>query len=404
MDGVRGLLADRRFRRLMIARTVSVFGSAMAPIALAFAVLGLVSGAQATQLGTVLFARMLAQVGFLLYGGVLADRFSRQRMMVVADLSAAATQAAIGVLLLSGRGSIAALIVLAFLNGLASAVFIPASDGILPLLVPAARVKDARALVQTGENAARIIGAAGAGAVVAVAGPGWALLLDAATFACSALLLGGMGLPPVERVRSHSLLAELRGGLREVTSREWMWVSLVQWSVFNFCISGGVFVLGPVLAAQRLGGALAWSAVIGVHSVGFLVGSLLVIRVNPRRPMRTATVWTLGLVTPVLTLALGAPLWLFALAMFLTGICMTVGEVLTNAVTMTQIPEEALSRAGAYQSLASMVLVPSGFAAVGPISDLFGVRRTLLGYAVLMLVAIAGALSSRSVRTVSLTG
>lgn len=402
MDSVRALLRDRRLRRLVLARTVSVYGSAMAPIALSFAVLGLVSAGQATQLGAVLFARMLAQVVFVLYGGVLADRFSRQRTMVLADVGAAATQALIAVLLIADLGSITALIVLAFLNGVATAMFVPASDGVLPLLVPAAQVKDARALVQTGENAARILGAASAGLLVALAGPGWALMIDALTFVLSALLLSGMGLAPVERADRNSLLADLRGGLREVTSRQWMWVSLVHWSVLNFCISGGVFVLGPVLAEQRLGGALAWSVVIGVYTTGFLVGSLLVLRLNPQWPMLTATVWTVGLAAPVFALAVGAPLWIFTLAMFVTGICTTVGEVLVSGVAMTQIPEEALSRTGAFQAMASMVLVPLGFAAVGPISAVLGVRETLLVYTVVMLAATAAAASSRSLRTVSL--
>ena len=149
MGGVKGLLLDRRFRLFLSARTVSVFGSGMAPIALSFAVLGL--DGQATELGVVLSARMLAQILFVLYGGGLADRFSRQRTMVLAALAAAASQALIATLLIAGQGTIGALIVLAFLNGVATAMFEPAAEGVLPLLLPPVLIKDARAMLQSGE-------------------------------------------------------------------------------------------------------------------------------------------------------------------------------------------------------------------------------------------------------------
>ncbi len=400
MGGVKGLLLDRRFRLFLSARTVSVFGSGMAPIALSFAVLGL--DGQATELGVVLSARMLAQILFVLYGGVLADRFSRQRTMVLADLAAAASQALIATLLIAGQGTIGALIVLAFLNGVATAMFEPAAEGVLPLLLPPVLIKDARAMLQSGENAARILGTAGAGFLVVLAGSGWALMIDAGTFLVSALLLSRLGLPPVERAERNSLLADLRGGLRELTSREWMWVSLLQISVMNFCISGGVFVLGPVIAAEQSSGALGWSAVIGMYTIGFLVGSLLALRVNPRLPMRAATALSLGMAVPVAVLALDAPIWALAVAMFVTGVSTDVAWVLSSGVTMTRIPEEALSRVGAFETLAAMVLVPIGFASVGPISAIFGVQQTLGVYALIMVVVTMMALSNRSVRTVTM--
>jgi len=71
------------FRRLFLAQTVNLLGSAIAPIALAFAVLGQ-PGGSATDLGLILAARALGQVAFLLSGGVLADRMPRLRLMTAA--------------------------------------------------------------------------------------------------------------------------------------------------------------------------------------------------------------------------------------------------------------------------------------------------------------------------------
>lgn len=414
-SGVRGLLADRRCRRFLMARTISVFGTTMAPIALAFAVLGLgpagegadgagLAGGQVTELGVVMFFRFGAQVVFTLWGGVLADRFSRQRAMVLADLAAAATHGLLAVLLIRGLADLPVLILLSFLNGIAVSLFMPAADGVLPLLVPASAIKDANAAVKTGENAARILGAAGGGALVAVFGAGWALLVDAATFGVSALLLAGLGLPAALRPQRVSVLGDLRGGLREVTSREWMWVGLLQVSVLNFCNSGGIYVLGPALAAASTHGAFGWSIALGAQTIGFLLGSVLVLRLPSRRPMRGATLWSLGWVPPFVALALGAPLWVFAVTMLVAGVSMEGLEVLSNSVSQARVPEHVLSRVGAIHIVASFALVPLGFAAVGPISAWLGTRTTLLTYALVMVVSVAAALTSRSLREITMPG
>src|SRR5579875_2931503 len=101
MTSTFGLLRERTFRRMFTARAVSLLGSSVAPVALAFAVLGH-PGGSATRLGVVLAGRAATQVGFLLVGGALADRFSRRRLMVGSDLLAFAAQAGLAALVISG--------------------------------------------------------------------------------------------------------------------------------------------------------------------------------------------------------------------------------------------------------------------------------------------------------------
>ncbi|MFN8080029.1 MAG: MFS transporter [Kineosporiaceae bacterium] len=401
MDGVRGLLRDGRYRRFIAARTISVYGSTIAPIALSFAILGLGSDGEATQLGIVLFARFLAQVIFTFWGGLLADRFSRQHTMVLADLAAGVSQAVLALLLLTGRGTVPLLIVLSFANGIAISVFLPAADGVLPLLMPLTRVRQAQAAKQTGENAARILAATSAGVLVAVLGSGWALMVDAATFFVSAALLSGLGLPGTARADRHSMISELRGGLREVTSRSWMVIGLIQFAVLNFCNAGGIYVLGPVFAEEHFRGAIGWSIAIGAQTVGFLLGSMLALRIPARRPLVTSSLWGLGWVAPFLAMGFGAPLWVFVAGMLISGLSMHLGEVLSAGVTQTHIPVHALSRVSSIELAMSFTLVPLGFAVVGPISELIGVRPTLLVYAGVMTVAVIAALSSRSLWSIT---
>ena len=127
------VLRERDFRRVFGAQVVSLFGDGIIPVALAFAVLDLTGSA--TDLGLVLAARMIPLVGCLLLGGVVADRLSRRRVMIAADVVRMISQALLGLLLVTGEAHLWQLIVLQAVLGAATGFFNPASSGLLPLVV-----------------------------------------------------------------------------------------------------------------------------------------------------------------------------------------------------------------------------------------------------------------------------
>ena len=190
MEGRLQALRGAPFLRLFSARTVSMLGNGTAPVALAFAVLGLPGGG-ATELGLVLFARESAQVLFLLLGGVIADRLPRYRVMVAADVTAGLSQGAVAVLFLTDTASLGRLMALSAVNGATIAFFFPAFTGLVPQIVAADRLQPANALLRVSHNSANIVGAAVAGVLVATVGAGWALVGDALSFLCRAALLAG---------------------------------------------------------------------------------------------------------------------------------------------------------------------------------------------------------------------
>ncbi|MDQ3161333.1 MAG: MFS transporter, partial [Actinomycetota bacterium] len=120
-------LREREFRLLFAGRTVSLLGNAIAPVALAFAVLDL-TGSK-TDLGLILAAREIPLVVFLLAGGVWADRLPRNRVMVGANVVSGLSQATVAALLIVGDAEIWQLAALAAVNGGASAFYFPASGG-----------------------------------------------------------------------------------------------------------------------------------------------------------------------------------------------------------------------------------------------------------------------------------
>jgi MFS family permease len=179
-----GALRERQFRLLYTGQTFSNLGSALVPIALAFAVLDLTGSA--TDLGLVLLASRLPQVLLVLAGGVVGDRLPRRRVMLASDLVRCATQATTAVLLATGTARLWQLLALQVAHGAAAAFFDLAATGLVPQTVSPGRLQRANALMGLSRSATGILGQIGAGVLVATVGPALALAVDAASFAVSA--------------------------------------------------------------------------------------------------------------------------------------------------------------------------------------------------------------------------
>src|SRR3954453_18390107 len=191
---VRIASAERDFSLLVGARAGSTFGSSLAPIALAFAVIHL-TGSPA-DLGLVVAATMAPRVVFMLAGGVWADRLRRNVVMAASNVLSAATQAGVAVLLLTHTASVSLLALLGVALGASSAFFFPASAGVVPQLVSHERLQKANAVLRLATNSATVGGGLAAGILVAAFGPGWAVAADAATYALAAALISLVSLPP----------------------------------------------------------------------------------------------------------------------------------------------------------------------------------------------------------------
>ena len=118
---------------------------------------------------------------------------------------------------------------------------------------------------------------------------------------------------PDDAPEPASILADLRDGWREVRSRQWLWVCIAEFTVVNLCWSPSVQVLGPVVARQHYGGALAWSVIVTAQAIGLVGGSLLAMRLRPAFPLLFATLITFAFLPPFFLLAVHAPVWLTAM-------------------------------------------------------------------------------------------
>ncbi len=384
----RGALASRNFRLLLATDVVSTFGTAVALVAIPFAVLSI--GGTAADVGYVTAAGLLPVIVFLLLGGVIADRLPRQQVVAVANVLQALAQAGSAALVLAGQARVWELMALAALRGVGMGFYYPAAAGLLPQTVAAEHRAQANAMDRIGRNTALITGSALGGVLVGVAGPGWGLVLDAASYAVAALLRVGMRVPGLARGSAGTMLHELREGWREFSSRRWIWAIVLEFSLLVAVWDGATDVLGPVVAHDQLGGAHSWGIVLAAQSAGAVAGGLAMIRFRPRRMLLIGSLSVAP--TSALLFALAVPLTVpvIAVAAFAAGACIEVFEVNWATAMQQEIPPAALSRVSAYDALGSWGLAPAGTAVAGPLAVALGTPVVLLAAGVL-IIALTGA-------------
>ncbi|MPY62904.1 MFS transporter [Streptomyces spongiae] len=391
------LWRERQFLLLAGARVISVLGNGFARVALGFAVLAL-PGAGPGRLSLVLACQALPQLVFVLVGGVIADRMSRARVMVAADVVGAGAYGGLAALVLTGHAPLMAMCALAVVAGTATALFSPAMDGMVPLVVPADRLQQANGWLRVGTNSSLLLGLALSGVTVALIGAGWALALNAASFAVSAVLTARLRVA-ARPSRASSGWADLREGWREFASRQWLWVVVAQYTVVVAALNAFVGVLGPLTAEEHLGGARAWSVVVAAQALGTIAGAGLATRVRVSRPVLVAVLATFPAALPMVLLSGQAPVWLAAVAMFASGVAGDVFAVLWVTTVQREIPEEVLSRVSSYDLFGSLAFAPLGLLVAGPVAAATGTGPALAGCAALVVLATAAALLSPAVRT-----
>jgi MFS family permease len=393
---VPGVLREGQYRLLFAAQAVSLLGDSMVNVSLAFAVIG--QGGSASDVGLVFTSRSLALIAFLLGGGVIGDRLPRRAVLVVTDLVRLASQAALAAALILGHPGPVAIAALSAVTGAATGVFNPTSSGFLPTVVSAAGLQQANAMRSLASSGARMVGPAVAGVLVVTVGAGWALAVDAATFAASAALLAAMRRQPRVRASGRSPLADLREGWDAFRSRTWLWTFVV-WGAFGNLLYGCWAVVGPLVAARDLGGATAWGAIIATSGAGGLLGGVVALRVRPRRPLRFAAVALSVFFAPLALIALGLPVAVIAVGAALAEIGLVLGITTWESTLQRHVELGTLSRVSAYDWLGSMALQPVGLALWGPIAESIGYAHALWLAFGLSVAGAAVLLCVREIRT-----
>ena len=390
-------MLGRNFQLLFAGRAISYVGTYLAPIAVAFGVLDL--GGGATAVGLSFAAWTLAQVAMLGLGGVVGDRLPRRSVMIGSDLSSTVVRVVMGVLLLTGQAQVWELIVLQALGGASVAFYNPAFYGLVRELVPTESLQRANSLLAVARYSAFPIGAAVGGTIVALVGPGTALVFDGVTYLTSAVLLFLVRVTSIARITS-SMLRELRDGWSAFVEHQWVWV-MTSWigSYFLFTYAP-FFVLGPYIAKHSMHGAASWAPVVTGEGIGALLGSLIALRVHFARPLVSVSYIFLPTALQSVLLAVHASPWLLAPAAACAGLGFACGSVVMDTQVQRTIAPDKIARVAAYGWMAAMVMLPAGYALAGPIASVVGMREYLLFGAAWLVVSTLAVTRLASVRGV----
>ncbi len=393
-----GPFAEPNFRVFYAGYATSLLGSAMSKIALTFAVLD--AGHGAADLGLVFAASVVPQVLVMLGGGVLADRLGRRPVMLITDASRFAVQGTLASVLFLGSPPVWVFVLLSALLAVGEGVFNPALGGLRTEIASPGLLPDANAVLSVAQSAAAVVGPALAGGLVAVTSPALVIALDAASYGVSVVALARL------RIRSagppgQSPWRDLSESWAEFRSQTWLWLTTVQFALFNLFTWAPYLLLGPILAKGYMGGAGAWGVISAGYAGGAVLGGLLMVGRRPRRPLVVAVIGTFGFPVPCLLLALHAPAYAVAAGALTAGVGSSVFGTLNDTVQQQRVPAGMLGRVTALTLTGSYALGSMGFAVIGSVAAVVGPTR-LLGfaatYATVSSCAVLAAPAIRSVR------
>jgi MFS family permease len=396
------VLAIPDFRLLLVDRLLAPFSTGFSMVGVSFAVLN-VTGSTA-DLSYVLAAQVAPMLVFTLISGVFADRLRPQWVIIAGNLAVIVGEGTFGVLMLTtAHPALWAMICLEALNGIGGALFYPASQALLPQIVPDALLQEGSSISRLAMNTGQMTGAASAGLVVAAFGPGWALTLCAITMTGTiplmlALKAGGNIVRGT--ARPAGMLTELRDGWTEFRSHTWLWATVIQFCLVMMAFNGAFLVLGPVVARSHLGGPAAWGAITAADALGLIAGGVVSLRYTPRRPMLFVVASGAAIAASPLSLALVLPLPVICLVSFFLGTLIEVMMVRWTVEMTTRIPSGMLARVSSYDALGSMSAMPIGALLAGPLAAAIGVSATQFAAAAVIVIASALTLLARDIWTI----
>jgi MFS family permease len=390
-------LRERNFRWYFFSRFVNTLGNMMAGVALAFAVLDITDSA--TALGAVLAAHTIPMVLFLLWGGVIADRFPRVTIIQLSNVLSGVAQASIALLVISGTAKLPMVIALSAVHGTLSAMSYPAIGGLMPQLVARDELQKANALMSLVRGGLTVIGPSVSALLVVTVGAGWALFIDALTWFAAAALLLRVRIPrrEAERNEQRGALVELREGWDYFMRTKWLWIVVLVFSALNAIHAGAMSTLGPVIAKQTIG-EQGWGLVLSAEAAGMLLMTLVMLRVRLERPLLFGMLAISLVGLPMILLGVYPHVGLLVMAMLVAGAGVEVFNLGWNLAMQENVDESMLSRAYSYDALGSFVAMPIGQLAAGPLGVVFGHGYVMVAAGVAYIVLCLVTLASVSVR------
>ncbi|MGE0818042.1 MAG: MFS transporter [Candidatus Nanopelagicales bacterium] len=392
-------LEVRNYRLYFGGQVLSNAGTWMQRVAQDWLVLDL-SGSSGVALGITTGLQFLPYLLFSLWGGTLADRMPRRRLLIITQAVMGLFAIILGVLAIAGLATVGIVYLLAFALGVASAFDNPARQAFVNEIVGKDSLTNAIALNSASFNLARLVGPALAGVLVAVLGAGWVFVLNGLSFAVTIAALLAMRTSELRPQRRQDGTVKLRQGLAYIRRNADMVLALsLAFIVATFGLNYQMTM--ALMARLEYGvGAEAFGIMSTALALGALAGSLLAAR-RVHVPLRLVVV--AAVVFGCVEVVVGFSPSYAAILLLLPFAGITAMTFTTSVQTYLQSRSEGWVR-GRVMGVYTLVFfggTPIGAPVIGWAAEVFGPRSGLIGGGVLtaFFSAVAGALYLRHRRT-----
>ncbi len=340
-------------------------------------------------LGYVGFASGLPSWLFTLYGGVVADRFSRRNLLLITQTSMMLLAFALAALVFSDTVQPWMIIVMAFLLGVANAFDAPSRVSFVAELVDRKDLTNAIALNSTMFNSATVVGPAAAGLAYAAFGPAWCFTINGLSFIAIIIALLLMKLPAIQRQRGGgSAIAQIKEGLAFANQNATIRTLIINIGILSLC-GLSLMTLLPAWSTDILGGdARTYGLLLSGRGIGALVGALMIASLGYLNIR--GKIWTAGnMLMPFTLVAFALARWLplSLVVIIITGWSFMVQVNTSNALVQTQVEDRLRGRVMSIYTLIFFGGMPLGALITGQLADRFGEPATLIINAIILAIS-----------------
>ncbi len=382
-------LRHRNFRLFASGQLISLIGTWMQMVAQSWLVYRLTGSAM--QLGMVGFASQIPVFVLVPWGGLVADRNDRRRVLLWTQAAAMVLAGILAILTLTDRIQVWHVFILAALLGVANAFDIPTRQAFMVQMVGREDLPNAISLNSSMFNGARLVGPALAGVLLGQFGEGWCFLINSVSYLAVLAGLVAMELPPFrEPGPAGNALQNLKEGFGFVACSRPLRDLLLMLGLVSLMASPHV-VLMPIFADEILGGgSAALGLLLGISGAGAVAGALYL---AARRSLAGSGAWIAasgaGLGLGTIAFALSRDLGLSCLLMVPIGFSMMTQMALSNTLVQAMAPDRLRGRILAFHSMMFMGMAPLGALLSGALARALGAPGTVILGGVAMILGSA---------------
>ncbi|MFV2103642.1 MFS transporter [Micromonospora sp. LOL_024] len=390
-------LKVRPFALLLSAQLFSNSGDSLFFVTLVYAMT--IDRGSGTDLAIVLSVRSAMILVTIVFGGVIADRMRRTRLMAAADTLRGAVM--LGLVFVDPQAGLWLWVTLTILVGCGASMFRPAHSAVVPALLGDEHLESGNALRVLVNRIASIAAPALGAVIVAVGGTAPAFAVGAVVYFASLLTLLGVADPALPKPgRPGLVVREAFDGVQAVWQRKWLLAMLSSGTLQLALVVAPTTIMLPTVLADRGQGAL-FGGLMAARSVGFVVGTVLAAGWRPRLVGVASVVGSMTLLAQLACFLTPVPLWVFVLCMIVAGAGPGLFIVYWPTALQRAVPDDQRGRVFAVDEMGVLAFEPIGLALTPVAMDALGVTTLTVCAGVVLVVTSVAPLAVPGVATLS---